>query len=114
MANGNYLRLAIRAADKSPHRRFRHGALVTKGGSVLSVGHNHHTVHAEMAACNRVDPKLLRGSTVWSVRLTKSGCKCANAKPCAQCLAELERLGIRKVIYSHWDGRNRELVEMTI
>ncbi|QDK03029.1 deoxycytidylate deaminase [Streptomyces phage Braelyn] len=90
----------------------RHGAVVVKGGRVLSrgwnvlkndpnnVSHEHITrfcsVHAERMALARC--KNAVGATVYVAR-NKSGRAC-HSKPCDACHAALEAAGVARVVYT--------------
>lgn len=91
-------RLLRRLAEKSSHY-YRHGALVTKGGSLLGWGHNHHGKHAEMSALAGIWPDKRRGVVIWVGRLTRGG-SWANSRPCEDCQRYLEAYGVGKVVYS--------------
>ena len=88
-------RLAKREAIKSDYR-YKLAAIVLKGGSVLSVGHNTVNKHAEVNALQRV--KNAKGCTLLVFRLTKTGF--GLAKPCIKCQEYLRLRGVEKVIYS--------------
>lgn len=91
----------------------RHGAVVVKGGRVVSVGinkfRNHPTIlekcnvrtaastHAEIDALSRVkDP---HGAVIYVARVNNSGRK-RFSRPCPRCYAELERAGVKKIVYT--------------
>lgn len=93
--------------------RHKHGAVVVKSGRVLGMGYNkqrnHPSVimegrhrldcgyHAEIDALKRVpDP---RGCTIFVARVNRQG-EDLLSKPCDNCAKELERLGVKKVIYT--------------
>lgn len=95
-----YLKIAKRIANRSPHRSFKHCAVLMKGGSLISVGFNHGTTHAEMAALAKPWASEVKGCTMLSIRVTVGQELLANAKPCANCEAALREIGIKKVLYS--------------
>jgi deoxycytidylate deaminase len=120
----SYLNRATRLAAKSQVVQ-RHGAVVVKGGSVISTGvnsyandpvmfpvdhfevdsmprfsnRNHLSVHAEVAAIRRASSEQLRGAVLYVARISKGGVV-GNSAPCAQCAAEVLKAGIKKVIYT--------------
>lgn len=94
-----YLRISMRQANRSPHAQYRHGSCVVKGGAIVSSGHNHNSIHAEVTALNKSNCDL-RGAVVWSVRVTKSGHNLAEAKPCINCQNALRAAGVKTVYYS--------------
>lgn len=108
------LHLANKAAAKSTFR-FKVGAVITKGGRVLSTGtnkiryskHNDRpwpSVHAEEEAIMKV-LKLpdglakLAGATIYVSRITADG-NIGCAKPCPACQGLIDSVHIRKVIYT--------------
>lgn len=100
-----------RVAYRSTHSQFFHAAQIKIGGAVLATANNTSSYapnaygHAETRVCRtaRASGHTLRGATVISIRVTKTG-KLANAKPCTQCVTNMREYGIRKVIYSVADG----------
>jgi deoxycytidylate deaminase len=93
--------------------KHRHGAVIVQGGSVVSVGvnrvRNHPdnvcdpkreaSVHAEVAAIRGARGACLRGATLYVARVRKGG-EFGLSRPCVNCLEEIGRVGIRKVVYS--------------
>jgi tRNA(Arg) A34 adenosine deaminase TadA len=91
------------------------GAVIVRGGKVLSVGvnsrrqneyvffHGNHpdgTVHAEIDAVFKVRRKIdLDGCKMYVARVTKNG-DIALAKPCEMCRQVLSRYGIRRVYFT--------------
>lgn len=109
----SFLDIAVRMAESS-EVSFRHGAVIVRGGSVLSVGVNkwknvfpldipcpeynpNISIHAEVDALSRcADP---RGATIYIARVNKSG-KERMSRPCIDCEKALIKAGIKKVIYT--------------
>lgn len=106
------LRQATRVASLSTCR-FKHGAVITKGGSVIAVGvnsdRNHPcivsnpkteaSIHAEAAvikACAGVD---LRGATIYVARVYKNGQQ-AMSKPCIYREQLIKLAGIKRVVWA--------------
>lgn len=114
-------RIAQKAALKSPFKQHRVGAVITKGGRILSTGFNEirynsvskkPTMHAEAAAIYKLlkHGKLadLAGSTMYVTRFTKGGsvsCAC----PCDACSTLIRNVGIGRVIYTDFDGSTKEM-----
>ena len=92
-------RIAKREASKSDYR-YKLAAILLKGGSVISVGHNTINKHAEVNALLRA--KNTQGSTLLVFRLTKTGF--GLAKPCHNCEKFIRQSGVEKVIYSAGGG----------
>jgi len=109
-----FLDLALRAAAASDCK-VQHGAVVVKGGRVLSIGINKYrndpafvpsdraegrgtifSVHAECDALSRVSNA--KGATVYIARIGKNGS--ALSRPCDNCTIELARVGVKAVCYT--------------
>ena len=111
----SFLNLAMKVAEPSECNH-RHGAVIVRGGSVLSVGMNkwrnevalinqlhaegrstNISVHAEVDALSRVaDP---RGATIYVARVNRNGAP-RLSKPCSSCARALKDAGISKIIYT--------------
>lgn len=94
---------AKKIAKKSNHKFAHHAVFVMKGGAMLAHGHNKDTRHAEVAALNKLWPNKRRGTTIVSVRYTRSGYM-ASAKPCPDCEEYLREHGVKTVYYSDDNG----------
>lgn len=111
----SFLNLALRVAEASECHQ-RHGAIIVRSGSVLSIGVNkwrnlmspvqdiyangqihEMSIHAEADALSRV-PNA-GGSTIYVARLRKDG-GAALSKPCINCEKKISDAGITKVIYT--------------
>lgn len=101
--------MAINAAAASEMKQ-QHGAVVVKGGRVLSIGinklknnpehvqeYNKCSVHAEADALSRV--KNPAGCTVYVARINNSG-NTMFSRPCDNCHKLMVSLGVSKVIYT--------------
>jgi pyrimidine deaminase RibD-like protein len=110
-----FLELAARNAALSDCS-FKHGALVVRGGAVISSAPNKHrnppaisytgsSVHAEVAALRRTHAA---GATLYVVRLAPSGL--ALSRPCGRCWTAIERSGVKAVVYSTAAGYQVERV----
>lgn len=91
----------------------KHGAVIVRGGSVISVGINknrnhptvvssehiktHCSVHAEVDAIRKV--KNAKGATIYVARVNKSGGDLLS-RPCDRCHKAIKDAGIRKVVYT--------------
>ena len=110
--------LAFLQAHKNHDYKFRHGCVIFSGNNVISRGYNRRQfhpllrkygykwawLHAESDAIIRAlkARKHLEGATSLGVRAGKT--KLCNSKPCANCIAMMEAVGIREVLYSAEDG----------
>lgn len=101
-------RLAKNVARMSQHPKHRLGAVLVSKGKPVSVGHNQYKshpeakytgLHAEVQALKNSGKSEIRGSTIFVYRNTKDG-KLAIAKPCKDCMTELEKFGIKWVFYT--------------
>lgn len=96
------------------------GAVIVKGGKVVSVGRNRpkmnayiksmaphencSSVHAEIDAIFKVRRKIdLRGCDMYVARITKNGIH-GLAAPCTMCMRTIQRYGIKRVFYTVEDG----------
>lgn len=114
----SFLNLAMRAAESSDCHQ-RHGAIVVRSGSVLSIGTNKWrndistagilhdqgrskdiSIHAEVDALSRVANP--RGATIYVARVNRAG-QPRLSKPCSECAKALKKAGISKVVYTVTD-----------
>lgn len=110
-----YLNLACRLAEQSTATK-RHGAVIVKGGRVISKAYNAYinkpfftspehmdrcSVHAEVAAIRKAKGSL-KGATIYVARLNARGEERFSA-PCDDCTSILNDRGIRKVVYTVWN-----------
>ncbi|WP_411146905.1 hypothetical protein [Streptomyces sp. x-80] len=109
-----YLHLAMKCAIRS-QCRYRVGAVVVKGGRILSTACNQHrnlpsidfhhaTFHAEEMALRRAPH--VRGAVIYVARVTPAGAA-ALARPCARCVQGLQRCGIASAWYTTALGPER-------
>ena len=93
---------------------FKHGAVVVKGGRIVSTGINrfknhpmtvspehikeHCSVHAEVDAIRKL--KNARGATIYIARIGKRGNQ-ALSRPCDNCYTAIQRAGINKIVYTN-------------
>lgn len=105
-------RLASKAALNSEHRQHRMGAVIVKGGRVLSTGYNQlrpskligtNTLHAEAHAVLKLlkDNRLhdLVGSDCYVTRFTRGG-RVGMSRPCPHCMELLRSSGVRRVYFT--------------
>lgn len=105
------MKTAIKLAKKSD-RNQQHGAIVVKNGRVLGQGINSErnlpsdwidasiiSVHAEVAAIARVQPKNLKGATVYVARWGKCEAHLLS-RPCPRCYEALKAAGVKRIIYT--------------
>ena len=114
------IRLASKLASHSEHK-FRVGAVITKGGRIVSSGFNkvghpsdnriYASVHAEEQAIhyllqrNRLSD--LAGSVIYVSRILANG-DVAMARPCNACFKMIQSVGIKRIIYTTDNGIEEE------
>lgn len=104
------IRIAEKLAKKVFNRMQRHSCLILRGGRIVTQANNIQG-HAEQVAINRAkfNDSKLKGCTLISFRF-KPGGTVGNAKPCIKCQFEIEKAGIRKVIYFDGDRWKEEFL----
>lgn len=80
------------------------GAVVVKGGRVLSVGTNDYDkgLHAEAAALAK--HRDVVGADIYVARHRRGGCGVGMARPCQACQKKLADAGIYRVFFTTDDG----------
>jgi deoxycytidylate deaminase len=103
-----FLAVTENMAERSTLKRFHVGALIHKDGEI-STGWAHMSdlklqsyisIHAEIHALWRANPKFLEGADCFLVTLSAKSKNRTNSKPCKSCMAHLYDAGIRRVYYS--------------
>ena len=111
MRHPKFLRLAEGYAAGSNYVRWPMGAVLVRGGRVLSgaannirnpanmdgVAFENCSVHAEIAALKRA--KHTHGATIYVARLMRTG-STGLAKPCDRCQRDLIAAGVRQAIWT--------------
>lgn len=106
------LRVAAKQAASSNHHKFKLGAVLVRGGRVLSSGVNiakkgpdtppcRESIHAEVMAIKGA--KKTEGATIYVARLSNAG-RLALAKPCEYCIEHMNANGIYRVVFSISDS----------
>jgi deoxycytidylate deaminase len=116
----NFIGIARQEAKKSSYT-FRLGAVVLRKGKIVGKGYNkvkthprlfkeygYFSIHAECDALLKAASNG-NGDTIIVVRIIKNG-KYSCSKPCEKCLAFIKEYGIKKIIYSDWDGLIKEMM----
>lgn len=108
--------MAFKQAKKSKYKQHRLGAVIVKGGRILSTGYNKirpsavlhtETLHAEASAIlkllkeNRIHD--LAGSDLYVTRFTAGGAV-GLSKPCPACWELARSVGISKIHYTTNEG----------
>ncbi len=104
-----WLKLALKIAYNIDDYRFRLGAVLVKGGSVIAKGRNRQSkhynfemfrgLHAEIAALRWVSPNVSRNSYLYVGRLRMDN-TIGLALPCSNCMNMITRKRIKKIIYT--------------
>jgi deoxycytidylate deaminase len=111
-----YIEASARAAEDSEFPNYRHGAVLVRGGSILSTAFNksnhinwankfrnkdcgHATHHAEVGTILGMAREKTMGATLYVARIGKSG-ELKMSKPCEMCQQVLAHVGVKKVYYS--------------
>lgn len=111
--------MARKAAFQSDHPDHKHGAVLVKGGKILSVAcnmvefskhaglHRPYTdytsgsLHAEIAALRSKSKDVTRGAIMYVVRIGgKGNADLMLSAPCEMCQNAMRAAGIKRVIYS--------------
>lgn len=116
-------RIASKQSSKATGVKHKLGAVIVKGGRVLSTGHNEirfskyirfSTVHAEESAIlkllSRRAQSSLMGADLYVSRTTPGG-RSGLARPCSRCMELIKAVGIRQVHYTT-DNGNTETVKL--
>lgn len=117
------IRLANKNALKSTFGQHRLGAVIVKGGRVLSTGYNQRrpssflkqkTLHAEEHAILKLlktnQLHRLSNSILYVSRYTRGG-NVGLAKPCSRCIELCRAVGIRCVHYTT-DNNTTEMIKL--
>ena len=112
--------LARNVAFSSVYGKIRHGALLTKGGSVINTCYNkdkicsfgarfrdpargHATIHAELGCVLGLPRTVTNGADIYVCRINKHG-EFRNSKPCAMCHEVMRYVGVKRVYYTTGEG----------
>jgi deoxycytidylate deaminase len=103
-----FLAVTESIAERSTLKRFQVGAMLHNDGEI-STGwahmsdlqlQNYISIHAEIHALWRANPKALDNADCYLVTLSAKSKNRTNSKPCESCMAHLYDAGIRKVYYT--------------
>ena len=114
--NARYFNIARKTALCSAQTDYKHGAVLVKGGSVISTSCNKNrlvsfgsrfctehdgiaTLHAELGAILGLDRTVTEGATLYVARIGKDG-GYRLSKPCSMCTAAMQHVGIKRVFWS--------------
>ena len=100
-----WIRDALRVAQKSTHVMFRMGAVIVRGGAVVSRAANQPRPWRENNRGKHAEERALRphndyrGATLYVARIGGS-----MSRPCEGCWEQIRKRGIAKVVWVDWDG----------
>jgi tRNA(Arg) A34 adenosine deaminase TadA len=111
-----YFALAAKTANESTYGNYRHGAVLVKGGNVISIGFNRNshctfaqrfrkeqegnaTLHAELSAILGLDKSQTRNADIYVVRVGNLG-DFKMSKPCPMCFQALKFVGVSRAFFS--------------
>lgn len=125
ISNNKYRYIEIAdSVSKLSNYSIRVGAVIERGGNVLSVGHNKvfsdnnirryngrnvRSIHAELMAIVKAG-RNVEGSTIYIVSRKKDG-NFRVSRPCNVCLSAIEEVGIRYIVYFDGESFVREKVK---
>lgn len=112
--------LARNVAANSPYGKIRHGAVLTKGGSIINASFNkdnytsfgsrfrsplrgHATVHAELGCILGLPRDVTSGTDLYVCRINRKG-EFRFSKPCSMCHEALKHVGVKRVYYTTSDN----------
>tara|TARA_R110002074_G_scaffold132327_6_gene275530 strand:+ start:2096 stop:2539 length:444 start_codon:yes stop_codon:yes gene_type:complete len=115
-----FFNLAKNIAHDSSYDKLRHGAVLVKGGSVISAACNkdnfssfgsrfrdpdagHGTHHAELGCVLGISRDVTSGSDIYVCRVNKQN-EFRLSKPCRMCHDIMKHVGIKRVYYTTDDG----------
>ena len=101
--------MAVKTAELSTCR-MKHGAVIVRGGSVLSLGINKFknnpqfildydecSTHAEIDAIRRAGD--CKGATIYVARVNKQS-QTRLSRPCNRCYTAIKTAGIKKIVFT--------------
>lgn len=123
-----YIELAKRLAEQSEYGKFKHGAVLVQGGSVLNCSYNKDnynsfgsrfrtadmgraTLHAELGCILGMPRAKTTGATMYVARVNSLGRE-KISKPCPMCQGVLKHVGVKRVIYTTNDEGRHEVMKL--
>lgn len=88
------------AREDGEHPRCWHAALLAQGKRILGESTNYAFMHAETNAIRVAEGAGhdLKGTTLYTLMLRARSGRIGNGTPCAECMREIKRAGIKRVI----------------
>lgn len=123
-----YIELAKRLAEQSEYGKFKHGAVLVQGGSVLNCSYNKEnynsfgsrfrpkdkgtaTLHAELGCILGIPRAKTTGATVYVARVNSQGEE-KISKPCRMCQNVLRHVGVKRVVYTTDEDGAHEVMKL--
>lgn len=118
-----WLDSAVNLTSLAKHEQWRVGALLVKGGRVLSMGVNRYrnhpskvgiegvSYHAEEVALKRAGDA--RGATIYVARVTRSGIM-GLARPCERCQELLAEHGVHTAVWTTPTGYGKSRIAQMV
>ncbi len=122
MNQSRYIALALQEASRSSLTDWRIGAVIARGGKVISSGYNRYSgkidslsrrygleiysLHAEMDAIVKAEGHSLSGASMFISGFKDKNGNDIVCRPCNKCLKIIELVGIKIVYYT-----NRQYIE---
>jgi pyrimidine deaminase RibD-like protein len=115
-----WLNYAVDVSSTATHYQWRVGAVLVKGGRVLSMGVNRYrnlpsqvdlegvSYHAEEVALKRAGD--VEGATIFVARVTRSG-HLGLAKPCERCQELLHAHGVHSAVWTEPTGFGKAKID---
>lgn len=98
-------RIARKKAKESDYI-YRLGAVIVRGGQIISIASNTSKGHAEVNAIKQA--KKTEGADIYVTRHTPTGM--AMSKPCDNCMKAIKKAGIRRIYYTSRKGYHKVMV----
>jgi len=100
-----FLKVARKKAKEGDYI-YRLGAVVVRGGKILSIASNTRKGHAEVNAIKQASKT--EGADIYVTRHTPTGM--AMSKPCNNCMEVIKAAGIRRIYYTSRDGLHKVIL----
>ena len=122
------MELAKCLAEQSDYGKFKHGAVLVQGGSVLNCSYNKDsynsfgsrfrsinegqaTLHAELGCVLGIPRPKTTGATVYVARVNRFGEE-RISKPCNMCQNVLKHVGVKRVVYTTDNEGKHEVMKL--
>lgn len=120
MRHENYIKLCLKLAQKSSFYKYKHSALLVKGGSVIATGLNKNKIgeaknplykrkkiHAELDLLSKFTPEEIRGAILYVAGIRNG--EILYSCPCSTCQSLIKNYNLKAVYYSNLAGEPERL-----